>query len=75
MVETLEAVVARIDEGVKNLNGKVEALATVTEKRLGDHAGRVRSLELFRSRLKGGGAAVSFLLAFTGAIGLYFRLR
>ena len=52
------AAVARVEVGVEGLNEKVDDIRDTAVKRLDDHAGRIRSLELARSRLKGVAAAV-----------------
>lgn len=66
---------ARIDANVENLVKSVDTLKKDTTVRLNDHADRVKSLELSRSRFKGGGAVLSFLVVAVGAVSTYFRFK
>ena len=65
--------IARIDERVCNLDAKVCDMRDTAIKRLDDHAGRVKSLELSRARYKGIAWAGSALAAAAGSVVAYFK--
>ena len=57
-VAELIASVARVGAGVERIDEKVDDLRETSVKRLDAHAGKIRSLELTRSRQRGIAAAL-----------------
>lgn len=70
---TLMASTARVEAGVVNLNEKVDDLKEVTVKRLDDHAAGIRSLELTRSRQRGGAGVLAAVTTMAGSFIAFWR--
>lgn len=67
LVQELIAAVARVEEGVKRIDEKIDGLREVSVKRLNSHALRVDSLEQTRDRQRGAAKLSGVIVLVFGA--------
>ena len=71
MTESIEVTLVRMEGKIDRVSGNVENIEKWTkrqEQRLNHHSGRITILEQFKSRMKGIGIAVAFVLAVLGIL-------
>lgn len=69
----LMATVARVEEGIKSIDEKIDGLREVSVKRLNDHASRVDSLEQTRDRQRGAAKLSGVVVLVFGAVLSWLR--
>ena len=70
-IARLIAGVARVEEGVRGLDGKFEAMRQSSLKRLDQHAKRIHSLEASRDKRTGAARLAAVAVGVLGTLGAY----
>ena len=71
MAESIEVTLVRMEGKIDRVSGNIENIERWTkrqEDRLNHHSGRITNLEGFKSRMKGIGIAVVFVLTALGIL-------
>ena len=71
-IAKLIAAVARVEEGVRGLDEKLEAMRQASIKRLDNHAERINSLEASRDKRTGAARLSLAAVGILGSLGAYF---